>query len=299
MNEKIHSVIVLTLLLIGMFTLAFNIQPVKAETTTMDSLDPMINPKPGQYANYSMGFYDENGTLLWLGWWNFSYVNYLVADLINTTLTITYPEPVTYWMAINKTDRWIPFGNHWWVNSWYVLWIETNITVGSTIKMWKTDGTVIGTTISTIKLNGQEMSIDCWKAQFSEPWNPSMNYTVLFDKQSGVMIELTSSYEPYTTLTLVSTNIPIGWALPITIDELKATVEELGSQGHIDSQGIVQSLHAKLNVAQKLIDDGKIEQAKNILNTFINEIQAQSGKHITPEAAEILIESAEHIISNL
>jgi len=87
--------------------------------------------------------------------------------------------------------------------------------------------------------------------------------------------------------------------LPRTINELKTEIEELGSEGEIDNQGIVRSLIAKLNVAQKLIDNGKTDQAKKILNAFINEVQAQSEKHISPDAAELLIESAEHILSHL
>ena len=87
--------------------------------------------------------------------------------------------------------------------------------------------------------------------------------------------------------------------IPTTIDELKTEIEELGVDGEIDNQGIVTSLLAKLDAAQKLIDDGKTDQAKSLLNAFINEVHAQSGKHITPEAAELLIESAEHILSNL
>ncbi|TET24925.1 MAG: hypothetical protein E3J73_07285 [Candidatus Bathyarchaeum sp.] len=91
----------------------------------------------------------------------------------------------------------------------------------------------------------------------------------------------------------------VGPPLPETIDRLKTKVEELGSQGEIVNQGIVTSLIAKLNVAQKLFDEGKIDQAKNILNAFINEVEAQSGKHITPDAADVLIESAEYILTNL
>jgi len=87
--------------------------------------------------------------------------------------------------------------------------------------------------------------------------------------------------------------------LPRTIDELKAEIEELGSDGEIDNQGIVTSLLAKLDAAQKLIADEKVDQAKIILNAFINEVHAQSGKHIRPEAADILIESAEYILSHL
>lgn len=84
-----------------------------------------------------------------------------------------------------------------------------------------------------------------------------------------------------------------------TIDELKTEIEELGSEGEISNQGIVNSLIAKLNVAQKLIDDGKVDQAKNILSSFISQVQNLSGIHITPEAADILIKSAEYILSHL
>ena len=87
--------------------------------------------------------------------------------------------------------------------------------------------------------------------------------------------------------------------IPTTIDELKTEIEELYSEDEIDNQGIVKSLLAKLNVAQKLVDKGKADQAKNVLSAFLREVQAQSGKHITPEAAEMLIESAEYIISQL
>jgi len=86
---------------------------------------------------------------------------------------------------------------------------------------------------------------------------------------------------------------------PRTINELKTEIEKCWSEREIDNQGIVKSLIAKLNVAQKLVDKGKIDQAKNALNTFINEVQAQCGKHVTPEAADTLIKSAEHMISNL
>ena len=87
--------------------------------------------------------------------------------------------------------------------------------------------------------------------------------------------------------------------IPTTIDELRTETEDLGFEREIDNKGIVKSLLAKLNVAQKLVENGKIDQAKKILNAFINEVQAQSGKHITPQAADILIESAKYILSHL
>lgn len=87
--------------------------------------------------------------------------------------------------------------------------------------------------------------------------------------------------------------------LPRTIGELKTKVEGLGSKGQIDNQGIVKSLIAKLNVAQKLVDKGKIDETKIVLEDLILQVQELSGIHITPEATGILIKSAEHIISHL
>ena len=83
-------------------------------------------------------------------------------------------------------------------------------------------------------------------------------------------------------------------------DGLKAEIEEMGSDGEIDNQGIVKSLLAKLNVAQKLVDEGKIDEAKSILEEdFIPQVQNLVNIHITQEAADTLIESAEYILSNL
>jgi len=81
---------------------------------------------------------------------------------------------------------------------------------------------------------------------------------------------------------------------------LKTEIEKCWSEGEIDNQGIVKSLIVKLNVAQKLVDKGKIDEAKGILeDDFILQVQNLSGIHITVEAADILIKSAEYILSHL
>ena len=88
--------------------------------------------------------------------------------------------------------------------------------------------------------------------------------------------------------------------VPRTIDELKTEIEKCWSDGEIDNQGTVNSLLAKLNVAQKLADKGKTDEARSILeDDFIPQIRDLSEIHIAVEAADILIESAEYIISNM
>ena len=98
-------------------------------------------------------------------------------------------------------------------------------------------------------------------------------------------------------------NYPVAepWTpLPETIDELKTRIEELGACGQIDNRGIVRSLVAKLDVAQKLVDKGRISEAKKVLeDDFILQVQHLSRLRIAVEAADIIIESTEYILSHL
>jgi hypothetical protein len=88
--------------------------------------------------------------------------------------------------------------------------------------------------------------------------------------------------------------------IPTTIADLKTEIEALGSTGDIDNQGIVRGLVAKLNAAQRLIDKGKIDEVRSILEEdFIPQVQNLTDIHITPEAADILMESAEYILTHL
>jgi len=65
------------------------------------------------------------------------------------------------------------------------------------------------------------------------------------------------------------------------------------------AHGIVQSLDAKLEAAQRKLETGQLHVAINNLQAFIHEVEAQTGKHITPDAAELMIEDAQRIIASL
>jgi triphosphoribosyl-dephospho-CoA synthetase len=80
---------------------------------------------------------------------------------------------------------------------------------------------------------------------------------------------------------------------------LATLVEEMFDEGWINDPDIRDSLLDKINAATNKMDQGKTKPAENILNAFINHINAQTGKHISQEAAAILIADAEHIIANL
>jgi 2',3'-cyclic-nucleotide 2'-phosphodiesterase (5'-nucleotidase family) len=84
-----------------------------------------------------------------------------------------------------------------------------------------------------------------------------------------------------------------------TPESLLDGVNRFYDEGKIDNQGIANSLTKKLENVQKSLDKGKIDSAINQLNAFINEVQAQSGKHITTEAAKVLIADAQWVINSL
>ncbi len=83
---------------------------------------------------------------------------------------------------------------------------------------------------------------------------------------------------------------------------------EAASQGWVKDKGTEQSLDIKLDNAKKKIVDGDMGAAKNILNAFINEVEAQGcatydncppGKHVTSEAYALLKYNAQYLIDNL
>jgi hypothetical protein len=63
--------------------------------------------------------------------------------------------------------------------------------------------------------------------------------------------------------------------------------------------GIVQSLDAKLEAAQRNVDAGLLQAAINNLQAFIHEVEAQTGKHITSTTAAFMIKDAQQIIASL
>ncbi len=61
-------------------------------------------------------------------------------------------------------------------------------------------------------------------------------------------------------------------------------------------EGIQNSLTSKLSNVIKSLEKGQTNAAINQLNAFINEVQAQSGKKLTSEQANMLILEATKII---
>ncbi len=84
-----------------------------------------------------------------------------------------------------------------------------------------------------------------------------------------------------------------------TIQSLQACVQQAAVMGVIDNAGITNSLLKKLGKAQSAQENGKPRVAIHQLKAYINEVKAQSGKHIAAEHARHMIMHAQKVIQAL
>jgi len=180
-------------------------QRVGAET-----VEDIINPLPGQYVNYTNDAHYLDGRLKYRGWWNISYLDYVQPHVINTTHTLVRPEMQngTFWLTIDKTNRWVVNGTHWWNETWYAAWIETTVRKGTVINFWT--GTERISDSQTIVWNS--IPIDTWVIDFTDPYGYEKDI-MYFDKQTGVLVTCLTEYTLLgfkENQTLAETNIPIG-----------------------------------------------------------------------------------------
>jgi hypothetical protein len=84
-----------------------------------------------------------------------------------------------------------------------------------------------------------------------------------------------------------------------TIASLRNCVEHGVMMGHIDNNGVANSLFAKLDAAQAALDRGQTDTAINILNALANTVSAQAGKHIAGHHAEHMLVHIQDVIDAL
>jgi thermitase len=260
----------------GVYNVTAYAPPVSEENFTLNNIEtkfvsvhyPLINPEPGQYANYFMNYYDASGNLISYGFINFTYEYYVEPYKIYISVLEQDPSGYTYtlWMVVNTMTRLVESGNLW-TGYWYPGWIETNIGIGSTINLLDGAATVNGTEIVSIG----SRAIDCWEMPYYMYGYP---YAFWYDKATGLWIRM-ESVDPYTMetfeLLLADTNVPIGTRyehdLGVTLDvptriqpsetsTLKATVHNLG-------------LNNESNVELRLLLNGT-EVASETLTNLVN-----------------------------
>jgi hypothetical protein len=278
LSKRIVAATSLALLLVGILGLEFIVKPVGA----MGSIDrsiglsgeqALINPVPGQYANYSIKYY-ENETMAFSGWWNFSYLEYVEPNLINVTLDYDVAETdgeVRYWhdigwLTIDITNRWVveTASGVGMGGTWYDFWIETNVTEGSVIRIERGNGTVVKS--EAIKF--ATGFVDCWVVN-STTERASDSLTFLYDKKTGLctMAYASTDRSEYgglvfgACLTLVSTNIPIGAYSPM--HELGISLEAPTTLRPNESALVIVTVHNyglsnETDVEIQLLVDGTI-----------------------------------------
>lgn len=84
-----------------------------------------------------------------------------------------------------------------------------------------------------------------------------------------------------------------------TIESLQQTVQRLCQEQYITKSGVCNSLLSKLDSALAAQKRGQNKTAVNILLALQNEIRAQTGKAIKPEASSILIMDSNYVIQRL
>ena len=82
-------------------------------------------------------------------------------------------------------------------------------------------------------------------------------------------------------------------------DSLEELIERLYQLGEIDDQGIRNSLLSKAHNAQKSVQKGNVEAARHQLIAVIHEVMAQSGKHISTRAAQLLLADVNFVLDQL
>ena len=91
----------------------------------------------------------------------------------------------------------------------------------------------------------------------------------------------------------------VTFTIGATVVSLKDSLTRLFTEGKIDNRAIYNNLMQKLVLAEKALSQGNVKLATNQLNAFVNEVKAQSGKHISASAAALLIADAKWVINQL
>ena len=84
-----------------------------------------------------------------------------------------------------------------------------------------------------------------------------------------------------------------------TTTSISNEINQLLIAGCIDNAGVANSFTSKLSADQKAIDAGNFKTAINILGAFINELEAQSGKHVCTAGATALTKDTQSLINSL
>lgn len=84
-----------------------------------------------------------------------------------------------------------------------------------------------------------------------------------------------------------------------SLRSLLTEIDETYSLGWITNRGIQNSFTAKLRTALNALERGNIATATNVLGAFIHEVEAQAGKHLSPQAVVLLKVNTQYLIDRI
>jgi len=96
-----------------------------------------------------------------------------------------------------------------------------------------------------------------------------------------------------------SRSLSVTFTITATIDSLIASVNVFAGQRKIDDASTVSVLLKTLNEAKQAMQGGRKAVAVSKLQDFIGFVQDQRGRHITVDAAQILVSDARYVIGTL
>lgn len=95
-----------------------------------------------------------------------------------------------------------------------------------------------------------------------------------------------------------TSNKAVTFTIVVTAASILEDVRQFFQDGAIRNDGIENSLLAKLNNAADDQAAGRCARAANSYQAFINELQAQSGKGVDADAASVMMDDANYLISH-
>ncbi len=199
---------------LGTYNMTAYVEPVTGESRIVDNTvtkivrktNPLIHPEEGQWARYNQTSSSA--------YWNqsimstFIYSQYVSRYQINVTLmqhdSISGMNQ-TAWLLVNIMNRQVEKDSSGMGSFWFYGWIETNITVGSTINLLDSVAVVTGSRMIDVG----SRSIDCWELSCYS--GTGAVYTFWYEKKTGLWIGVQGHIDTYYSLliTLDATNVPL------------------------------------------------------------------------------------------
>jgi hypothetical protein len=93
-------------------------------------------------------------------------------------------------------------------------------------------------------------------------------------------------------------NRSVTFTIVVTADSIRADVGQFVASGAITNAKWASSLQAMLSTAGAARAQGNCTSAANIYLAFIQQLQAQTGKMVTPTAAKIMVADAQYLIAH-